>query len=152
MTALEEIAALKGQLAELQAAHDALKTKAEADAPAIAAALESVAALTIERDTLKAAIDKATAAYAAALAASAEKLTATEGELAKAKGALRDPAFAAAALRETTSVPAGAEAGSPPKTRAQLEAEYAAIQGTDRRDTARLQAEFRKQHAQALGL
>ena len=152
MTALEEIAALKGQLAELQAAHDALKAKAEADAPAIAAAIESVSALTTERDTLKTAIDKVTADHAAALSAATEKLTATEGELAKAKGALRDPAFAAAALKETASVPAGAEAGSSKKDRAQLEAEYAAIQGTDRRDTARLQAEFRKQNAQALGL
>jgi ABC-type transporter Mla subunit MlaD len=152
MTALEEIAALKGQLAELQASFDAMKTKADADAPALAAALQNVAALTTERDTIKAAIDKATADHTAAIAAAAEKLATTEGELAKAKGALRDPAFAAAALRETDSVPAGAEAGHTTKDRAQLESEYAAIQGTDRRDTARLQAEFRKQHAQALGL
>jgi hypothetical protein len=152
MTALEEIAAQKSQLAELQAAHDALKAKADADAIALADAQKAVAALTTERDTVKAALDKATVEHSAAIASATEKLTATEGELATAKGALRNPAFAAAALKETTSVPAGAEAGASDKNRAQLEAEYAAIQGTDRRDTARLQAEFRKQHAQALGL
>jgi len=152
MTALEEIAALKGQLAELQTAHDALKTKADADAPLLAAVTEQVAALTTERDALKAAAEKAATDHAAAIAAAAEKLATVEGELAKAKGALRDPAFAAAALRESTTVPAGAEGGPTQKTRAQLEADYAAIQGTDRRDTARLQAEFRKQNAQALGL
>ena len=127
MTALEEIAAQKAELAELQAAHDALKVKADADGPALAAALESIAALTTERDTLKAAIDKATAEHAAVIAAAAEKLTEGEGELAKAKGALRDPAFAAAALTETASVPAGAEGGASHKTKEQWNAEYDAL-------------------------
>jgi hypothetical protein len=153
MTAIEEITAQKAQLAELQAAFDALKVKADADSTALAAALSNVTALTSDNAALKAELAAVVETHGKATAESAAKVTALESDLAKAKGLLRDPALAVVqAAVPSNTVPAGAEGGASKKTRAQLEAEYAAIQGTDRRDTARLQAEFRKQNAQALGL
>ena len=110
------------------------------------AALEAGKALTVEIDTLKAAQDKATADLTAVRA----ELDVATGELAKAKGALRDPAMAAAALTESEAVPAGAEGGQS-KSRAQLEAEYAAIDGASR-EGAQARADFRAKHKVALGL
>jgi hypothetical protein len=153
MTAIEEITAQKAQLAELQAAFDALTVKAADDAAMVAAGIVQGGKLIAERDALKAELAAVIETHGKATAEAAAKVTALESDLAKAKGLLRDPALAVVqSAVPSNTVPAGAEGGASQKTRAQLDAEYAAIQGTDRRDTARLQAEFRKQNAQALGL
>jgi hypothetical protein len=153
MTAIQEITDLKMRIETITEEKGALKAKADADATALAAALSNVTALTSDNAALKAELAAVVETHGKATAEAAAKVTALESDLAKAKGLLRDPALAVVqAAVPSTTVPAGAEGGASKKTRAQLEAEYAAIQGTDRRDTARLQAEFRKQNAQALGL
>jgi hypothetical protein len=72
-------------------------------------------------------------------------LKAAQAENGRLKGALRDPAFAAAALR-AEEVPAGGDASATTMTTAQANAAYAKL--TD----PRAQAEFRREHAEELGL
>jgi hypothetical protein len=153
MTAIEEITDLKMRVETITAEKAALEARIACYERATDADLSNAKALTSDNAALKAELAAVIEAHGKATAESAAKLTALESDLAKAKGLLRDPALAVVqAAVPSTTVPAGAEGGASKKTRAQLEAEYAAIQGTDRRDTARLQAEFRKQNAQALGL
>lgn len=135
-----------------------------AQAAELATVKASVVALTTERDNLIAATAKLVDEHAAALAAvnaEVEKLTASDkakateldsvrGEVAKLTGQLRDPAFKAANIKESQTVPAGAEGGQT-KTRAQLNAEYAAIPG-DTIEGATARAAFRDTHKVALGL
>jgi hypothetical protein len=109
----------------------------------LAAAQASVVALTAERDTLTAAVAKMTADHATALASATAALEAAKadatakqtaldaatGELAKTKGLLRNPAFGAAALTESASVPAGTEGGQGQMTQAQALAKYRLLDG-----------------------
>jgi hypothetical protein len=135
-----------------------------AQAAELATVKASIVALTTERDNLTAATAKLVDEHAAALAAIvverekeqalaaavAKELDASKGEVAKLAGQLRDPAFRAAIITESQTVPAGAEGGQT-KTRAQLEAEYAAIPG-ESIEGAKARATFRETHKVALGL
>ena len=156
-TIVEDLAAAKALVDESG------KTIA-AQAEELATVKASVAALTTERDNLTAATAKLVDEHAAALAAVvterdaakeaaaavAKELDAAKGEVAKLTGQLRDPAFKAASITESQTVPAGAEGGQI-KTRAQLEAEYAAIPG-ESIEGAKARATFRETHKVALGL
>jgi len=135
-----------------------------AQAAELAAVKESLTAITAERDNLTAAAVKLVADHAAALAAiaterdtakadataKAAELDAVKGEVAKLTGQLRDPAFRAASITESQTVPAGAEGGQI-KTRAQLNAEYDKIP-SDTIEGAKARAAFRETHKVALGL
>ena len=152
MTAIEEITAQKAQLAELQAAYDALTVKADADATALVASLSNVTALTSDNAALKAELAAVIETHGKATAEAAAKVTALESDLAKAKGLLRDPALAVVqAAVPSTTVPAGAEGGASIKTREQWNAEYDAMPSKTRAD-AQARAEFRQAHKAELGL
>lgn len=153
MTAIEEITSLQATVGTITAERDAALAEIAKRDEAVQASVKQVEVALSDNAALKAELAAVIETHGKATAESAAKVAALESDLAKAKGLLRDPALAVVqAAIPSTTVPAGAEGGASKKTRAQLEAEYAAIQGTDRRDTARLQAEFRKQNAQALGL
>jgi hypothetical protein len=153
MTAIEEITSLQATVGTITAERDAALAEIAKRDEAVQASVKQVETALSDNAALKAELAAVIETHGKATAEAAAKVTALESDLAKAKGLLRDPALAVVqAAVPSTTVPAGAEGGASKKTRAQLEAEYAAIQGTDRRDTARLQAEFRKQNAQALGL
>ena len=156
-TIVEDLAAAKALVEESG------KTIAE-QAAELTAAKASIVALTVERDNLTAATAKLVDEHAAALAASLDardktaaiaeaaqkRAEALEAEVAKLTGQLRDPAFKAAAITESQTVPAGAEGGQI-KTRAQLNAEYDQIPG-DTVEGAKARAAFRETHKVALGL
>jgi hypothetical protein len=153
MTAIEEITSLQATVGTITAERDAALAEIAKRDEAVQASVRLVETALSDNAALKAELAAVVETHGKATAEAAAKVSALESDLAKAKGLLRDPALAVVqAAVPSTTVPAGAEGGVSKKNRAQLEAEYAAIQGTDRRDTARLQAEFRKQNAQALGL
>jgi hypothetical protein len=132
-TSAKDLAAAIAERDTAKAERDAAQTALDAmkaDLAKLAAeGNATLAAVTAERDAAKALADK------------------TAGELAEAQGKLRNPAHAI--VKESQTAAAGAEGGQT-KTRAQLEAEYAALP-TDHAG-AILRAEFRAKHKDALGL
>ena len=120
----------------------------------------ALAAVTTERDTLKVALAaeqtktaesaEAMKGAQAALTAKQTELDATKADLDKARAALANPAFAAAAAVGSDPkavVPeGGAASGKAEKTQAEWLAEYEKI------EDAKLRAEFREKHAKELGI
>lgn len=149
MTAYEEKKALDEQIAKLVADAEVLVTERDA---AVKAAADMKAAAEKAVTDLAAAIE----AHKAELAEQCKALEAEKAEraklaeeLAKARKALANPAFADAAARGTSSpAPAGMPAADQVEFKSQAEAlaAYKKIEG------ARERAEFRKQHKEILGL
>jgi len=149
MTAIEEIAFFKAELATAQGVIEASKGQADETTSALAA-------LTAERDKVAGELAAAVAehaetvkAYEAAQAEAQAKADALATELAEAKGRLRNPAFAPRA--ESDPVPGGAEAAAPAKTAEEWQAEYNALPSKTA-DDHRARAQFRKDHKAELGL
>lgn len=154
MTAIEELegakaetVSVRAELDKATAAHAAVVAELSAANGLLAEAGAKVTALVAERDEL-AALVKQGVTLAAERAAMYD---AVKGELAEAQGKLRNPAFAAASIKETASIPAGAEGGASSLTRAQADAAYAALPG-EGLALAKAQAEYRKAHAAELGI
>ena len=138
----------------------ALEAGAVDFAAALAKAQADAKALTDLNAKLTADAEAATLAHKTALDEVAGKLTAevtahaaTATELAEARKKLADPAYQLATGGDKAGVPEGGGAAKvdEPKTREQLEAEYARIPGNTM-EGARARAEFRSKHKDELGL
>lgn len=151
MTAIEEITSLQASVTALTAERDALKAAAAKHEEAIQASVKQVE--TALADSAKTRADLATAveAHAKATADTAVKVTALESDLAKAKGQLRDPAFAAAAAAVSNPVPVGAEGGTAKLSSEQAIAQYNAMPRATREDAKELAA-FRAANWEVLGI
>lgn len=135
-----ELATAESKVVEVQKAMEVSIVKASEEVAAMQAKIdESVKAIecvTVERDTLKASLD-----------ASGVKIAELEGELAKAKEALANPAFAQAAVAgDKKAVEEGGSEAAHKMTKVEALAEYKKIVGAKER------AEFRKAHKEELGL
>jgi len=150
MTAIEEIAALKADLAKAITERDVLAKQVADEASAKAEAEAKIKADAEAKALADAEALAKSEADAKALADEKAKADEAQAELAKAEAKLRNPAFAQADIKESEASLAGAEAGVV-KSVADVKAEYAAIP-SNTREGAIARAAFRAEHRKELGL
>lgn len=152
-TVAKQLETALARIAELDAA-------AQASAKALADAQAEVKALTVANGNLQEAaqasakaLTEAKAAHEVALKAEQQAHEASKAELAKAKEALKNPAFAAAAAagQKTATEEGGSPASDKPMTKEEAIKAYSGMPNKTM-DDARARAEFRKAHAELLGL